>query len=86
MRNRREWVYRIFYPIPPLLFHWRFQNELRTNNAFDNTLDFLTDRWEGEMNKTTWEIYLNCKEQELLDYVIEAYKIITIHNLEVKNE
>lgn len=33
------------------------------------------------MNKTTQEVYLNCKEQGLLDEVVECYAHIILHNL-----
>jgi len=36
------------------------------------------------MNKITKEIYLNCKEQGLLNYLFEAYFEINFHNITQK--
>jgi len=38
------------------------------------------------MNKRTYEVYLNCKEQGLEDYCIEAYYEITMNNLFLRQQ
>ncbi len=50
----------------------------------DKIIKYILEVCENMDNKTV-EVYLNCKEQELYDYFIEAYYEINMHEIELQN-